>query len=155
MMASSMQAQNQTVPEGYVDLGLPSGTLWKASNESGFYDYDAAVKKFGTNLPSKKQWSELMNYCTWIWTGSGYKVFGHNGKSIVLSALGLLDCGGDEYDVGTTGYYSSSTPDGEEYEDETDAWYNGNAWFLLFSADNVDLDENPRCFYVSVRLVKK
>lgn len=153
LLAFSMQAQS--VPEGYVDLGLPSGTFWKDSNESGFYSYDDAVERFGSKLPSKEQWSELMNYCTWIWTGTSYKVSGRNGKSIVLYASGFQDCGGDEYDVETKGYYSSSTPDGEEYEDEADAWLNGDAWILFFDADKVYLDESFRCFYVSVRLVQK
>lgn len=33
---------------GYVDLGLPSGTLWKAKNEVIKYEYDSAVKKLAT-----------------------------------------------------------------------------------------------------------
>ena len=48
-------AQCATVPVGYVDLGLPSGTYWKESNESGFYNYDNAVSKFGDKLPTKEQ----------------------------------------------------------------------------------------------------
>ena len=41
-------------PAGYVDLGLPSGTLWKDKNEEGgFYTYDQAVSKFGNKLPTK------------------------------------------------------------------------------------------------------
>ena len=28
----------------FVDLGLPSGTLWKSTNEPGFYTYDEALK---------------------------------------------------------------------------------------------------------------
>ena len=35
----------------YVDLGLPSGTLWKDKNESGQYKFQDALKKFGDNLP--------------------------------------------------------------------------------------------------------
>ena len=33
-------------PTGYVDLGLPSGTLWKDKNENGFFTYDEAVSRF-------------------------------------------------------------------------------------------------------------
>lgn len=37
------------VPQGYVDLGLPSGTLWKNSNEFGYYNFNDAVNRFGNN----------------------------------------------------------------------------------------------------------
>lgn len=39
---------------GYVDLGLPSGTLWKNKNEEGFYTYDDAVSKFGSKFADKR-----------------------------------------------------------------------------------------------------
>ena len=36
--------------EGYVDLGLPSGTLWKAENEDcGLITYDQAINFYGRN----------------------------------------------------------------------------------------------------------
>ncbi|MCQ2271186.1 MAG: hypothetical protein MJZ72_00120 [Bacteroidales bacterium] len=44
----------QIKAQEYVDLGLPSGTKWKDKNESGFYDYDAAVRSFGSKLPTKE-----------------------------------------------------------------------------------------------------
>ena len=34
----------------FVDLGLPSGTLWKTKNEPSLYTYDKSVTKL--NLPS-------------------------------------------------------------------------------------------------------
>ena len=49
----------RVVSQGYVDLGLPSGTLWGTTNEDGLYDYDSAVKKFGSKLPMKEQLVEL------------------------------------------------------------------------------------------------
>ena len=94
---------------GYVDLGLPSGTLWKKSPE-GIYDgtYDAAMKKYGRDrIPSHEQWQELIDNCKWEWyeyekkTESigldgtryfgwsmcqGYKVYGKNGNYIDLEA---------------------------------------------------------------------
>ena len=54
LMALTMNAQQ------YVDLGLPSGTLWKAENEiAGHYTYEEAVVKFESKLPTKEQWEEL------------------------------------------------------------------------------------------------
>ena len=72
--------------KGYVDLGLPSGTLWRACNESKEYDYDTAIRKFGTMLPTREDWFELKENCEWIWNGCGYDITGPNGRSIVIPA---------------------------------------------------------------------
>ena len=89
LMALTMQAQN------YVDLGLPSGTKWKATNEKNaadaeydFFTYDEAVSQFGDRLPTKDQCEELSAECQWSWTGNGYKVTGPNGNFITLPAAG-------------------------------------------------------------------
>lgn len=47
----------------YIDLGLPSGTLWADCNEEGDYDFDTAVETFGGNLPKLWQWCELWENC--------------------------------------------------------------------------------------------
>ena len=67
---------------GYVNLGLPSGTLWKDQNENGFYDYSSAVQKYGRMLPTKAQAEELKTKCRWTWMGNGFKIVGPNGKFI-------------------------------------------------------------------------
>ena len=127
----------------WVDLGLPSGTLWKNKNEKGFYDYDAAVHSFGSKLPTKEQLEELKNSCKWIWTGSGFKVVGPNGVSIVLPADGYRGCGGRVGGVGSYGSYWSSTP-----------YDSGIAWGLDFETGVVySMDELSRCCGQSVRLV--
>ena len=130
----------------YVDLGLPSGTLWRDENEGGDYaryTYDEAVSKFGNKLPTKEQLEELKNQCTWTWTGSGYKVVGPNGNSIYLPAAGDRYCGGDVYGVGSYGDYWSSTPDGSD-----------GAYYLSFNSDGVGVDGYDRCYGQSVRLVQ-
>ncbi len=136
--------QNGTNSDDYVDLGLPSGTLWKTSNENGFYTYDEAVSKFGDNLPSKKRWKELKNECQWTWTGSGYKVTGPNGNSIVLPAEGWRALLGALSSVGSEGYYWSSRSSGTEY-----------AWHFFFQSGGMSLSESERFVGYSVRLVKK
>ena len=83
VLYSSSTSSSQS---SYVDLGLPSGTLWKAKNEVKEYEYDSAVKIFGDNLPTREHWEELKDYCKWEWNGSGYKITGANGNSIVLPA---------------------------------------------------------------------
>ena len=132
----------------YVDLGLPSGTLWKAFNESGgdgYYTYNEAVSQFGSQLPTKEQWEELKDCCEWTWREpqGGYKVTGPNGKFIVLPAAGGRDCGGSVWSVGSGGCYWSSTPNGSD-----------DAWGLYFGSSSVSMDYDNRCIGRSVRLVQ-
>ena len=134
----------QLKAQGLVDLGLPSGTLWKDKNEEGgFYTYDQAVSKFGDKLPTKEQFEELKNSCQWTWNGSGYKVVGPSGNSIVLPAAGYRGCDGSVHSVGSGGYYWSSTPDGSEY-----------AWNLHFISGRLYMSNYSRCCGLSVRLVQ-
>lgn len=151
-MASSLFGSSPTktsmskkqVPTGYVDLGLPSGTLWKAENEDcGLIEYDQAVNFYGSNLPTIEQWEELKNNCLWTWTGNGYKVKGKSGESIFLSAAGYGNCDGTLDGVGLYGLCWSSTPYGSGY-----------AWGLYFNSGSVVMFRDKRCSSQSVRLVK-
>ena len=136
---------------GYVDLGLPSGTLWKTSNECnssddhGYYTYEAAVRSFGNSLPTKVQLEELVDKCTWTWNSNkkGYDVKGANGNSIFLPAAGYRTCAGGVGNVKFIGYYWSSTFIGSEY-----------AWELYFDSDTHILNDGNRCGGQSVRLVQ-
>lgn len=49
----------------YVDLGLPSGTLWASDYEKsdGKYVYLPYEKANRMNLPTEKQWQELIDNC--------------------------------------------------------------------------------------------
>lgn len=136
----------KTVPQGYTDLGLPSGTIWKSFNATGFYKYDEAVSQFGGHLPSKVQWEELKTECQWSWTGDGYKVTGSNGNSIFLPAAGFSHCTMGVSNVGSVGYYWSSTP----------ADSKGNVWGIKFYSENVFMTFNycDGCYGYSVRLVQ-
>lgn len=130
------------IPAGYVDLGLPSGTLWKATNESGFFTYSEAKKLFGEKLPSKSQWEELKNSCRWEWTEGSYKVIGKGGRYIFLPAAGWRYSDGSVSGVGSTGRYWSSTPNGPLY-----------AWILYFNSSEVRLYDHVRSLGRSVRIV--
>ncbi len=132
----------------YVDLGLPSGTCWRNSNEGGDYTrytYDEAVSRFGNKLPTKQQLEELKSNCKWTWTGNGYEVTGPNGNSIFLPAAGTRYCNGYVSGVGTGGFYWSSTPD-----DSDDAWF----LYLIPSKSKVYIYDSERCEGLSVRLVQ-
>lgn len=156
LLAVSAMAQDQNVnvvvigggssssSGDYVDLGLPSGTLWKRQNESGFYTYEEALNRFGNKLPERHHFVELKNECTWIWIEDyGYKVVGPNGNSITLPAAGYRKYFGDVFDVGTYGIYWSSTP----YDSDS-------AWSLYFIWSEVNMYGINRCDGRSVRLVQ-
>ena len=145
-IARQKEAERQAELLKYVDLGLPSGTCWRNSNEGGDnarYTYNEAVRRFGNKLPTKQQLEELKNKCTWTWTGSGYKVIGPNGNSIYLPAAGGRNCAGYVGGVGTNGEYWSSTP----YDSDI-------AWYLNFFSSVVNMDYYYRCGRLSVRLVQ-
>ena len=61
----SNTSNRKPVQQGYTDLGLPSGTIWKNFNSTGLYNYDQAVSTFGNSLPTKEQWEELKKECHW------------------------------------------------------------------------------------------
>ena len=138
LLAVSAMAQD------YVDLGLPSGTLWKRQNESGFYTYEEALNRFGNKLPERYHFVELQKECTWIWMDDyGYKVVGPNGNSITLPAAGYRHWNGDVGNVGSNGFYWSSTP----YDSD-------DACFLLFNSSKHNLKCIDRRLGHSVRLVQ-
>ena len=129
----------------YVDLGLPSGTLWKKTNEGGGYarySYGEAMSKFGNQLPTEAQIQELKDYCVWSLNGGEYMVIGPNGKSITISTDGHQNCQGVVNYVGIGGYYWSFT--------RTDS---SNAKYLFFDGYGAKILSVAQCYRLSVRLV--
>jgi hypothetical protein len=69
----------------YVDLELPSGTLWaneyeKDANNNILYLPYIQAKRY--NIPTKKQWEELVAECQWGWFGKALRCTGKNGAWI-------------------------------------------------------------------------
>lgn len=134
--------------DGYVDLGLPSGTLWADRNveantpkdNGGYFTFKEAQKK--GIVPSEEQFQELIEECKWNWKGNGYEVVGPNGNSIFLPAAGYRD-GSDVYYVGSNGYYWSSS-----------VFYDSGAYCLYFISDDAYVYDDGRSNGQSVRLVK-
>lgn len=92
--------ESSSIPAGYVDLGLPSGTLW-AKQSSGEYSYSTALevcKSINAEIPNLEQWMELQTECTWKAKIGGFEVKGKNGNAIFLRST-----------AGAAGYYWSST----------------------------------------------
>lgn len=111
---------NAHSPE-YIDLGLPSGTLWKTCNESDTCTYERAVRYYDGFLPTSGQFKELIDNCKWVWMERGYKIIGKNGNSIYLSA--------EFYKHGHHGAYWSAT--------KVD---NNCCYGLLFFENNIKVD---------------
>ena len=143
--SSSLSQPSKIVPKGYVDLGLPSGTLWKEYNESGFYTYNDAIQKFGNRLPTKEQLQELKDKCSWEWLAGTYKVTGSNGNCIGLPAEGCPD--GFDWEANVRGYYWSSTPSYSLSKELKEAWC------LDFTSYIVSMHESLSAVRLSVRLV--
>ena len=136
--------------QGWVDLGLPSGTLWRDRNaEGGLYTYYQAVAKFGNQLPTKEQFAELKEYCSCYWTGNGFNVVGKNSETLFFPACGITTYGNERpHDVGNNGYYWSLTPYNSKGGDD-------HQYILRFEssyfAPTSDIDRRNS---ISVRLVR-
>ena len=130
----------------WVDLGLPSGTLWKNKNEEcGLITFDKAVATYGDMLPTRKQLEELNSKCQFTWVGKAYKVTGPNGNYIIIPAEGGGYCDGSvEYVGGMTNIWSSTPYDLRI------------AWYLNISATKAEsnMGTTYRCYLHSVRLVR-
>ena len=138
--------------ESYVDLGLPSGTLWKTINEPNpadpeynFYTYDEAVAAFGDNLPTKLQMNELIEECQWTYdeVNNIATITGPNGNTLELPRVGKRACSGTLFVTGDNGSYWSSTAIDNEF-----------AFRLDIVSDVVYVYDGNRCAGASVRLVK-
>lgn len=142
LVALTMQAQPNSQ---YVDLGLPSGTLWKSTNEvGGYYSFDDAYNKWGKQVPNRDQWRELWNYCLWIWAGNGYKIIGGNGASIFLPGKGYLHCDDRDRTNTTNCKYWTSI---RILDDDDDA-----AYIFTINPDLSDEDIVMGCDYRCIKL---
>ena len=123
----------------WIDLGLPSGTKWACCNVGaskpedyggyyGFFDAEAY------NSPSFDQVKELFENTTSEWTTlngvNGRKFTGSNGGSVFLPATGGLSGYDGWFNVGSGGYYWTSTLN----ENQGTTYY-----VLCFESDNVYL----------------
>lgn len=70
----------------WIDLGLPSGTLWAKCNTGSQLSFHMAKNRFGLNLPSKAQAEELYEKCKRSWDPQmkSVKFIGPNGNFILL-----------------------------------------------------------------------
>lgn len=118
------------------------------SDISGNKEYDAATANWGKGwrMPTKEEFDELINNCTWTWTNrngvDGFEVKSKkNGNSIFLPAAGFCEGDGVHY-AGLLGKYWSSSPYGT-----------GDAYALWFGDGDRETYWSYRGYGLSVRPV--
>lgn len=122
-----------TTPEGYGNYYAWGETFPKSEYNSNNYTYsddpiilpanaDAATANWGSGwgMPTQDEITELISNCTHIFTTqngvNGQLFTGTNGNSIFLPAAGIFN-NLDLHDVGTSGFYwSSSNETNEQYD---------------------------------------
>ncbi|MBR4363519.1 MAG: hypothetical protein IKP33_01115 [Prevotella sp.] len=83
----------------FVDLGLPSGTMWSADYRQDDYvtAYLTYEKSSLLNIPTKEEWEELMTTCEWEYEiNSAFNLckarcVGPNGNILCFERTGKMD----------------------------------------------------------------
>ena len=142
--------------QGFVDLGLPSGTQWRGVNDRYMesFRYKANTGNDKINIPTYSQWVELIENCTWEKVPGGCVVTGRNNNSIFLPFDGQGNCIDNKViDKGNWGNYWSRTPSNQQiYED--------CAYAFIFSSKMYGVGKellmlNTKCTKNSIRLIKE
>ena len=142
MSLSGCKDRNGADSDDYVDLGLPSGTLWQNHNQiTPACTYADALQLESGKLPTKAQYEELISNCEWSWSGSSYTITGPNGNSIVIYARGKY-YGKEHAEEGHIGTYWTSTEDDDLI------------YYLEFTSERKELYTASRSYKCYVRAVK-
>ncbi|MBQ9530254.1 MAG: hypothetical protein IJR73_07855, partial [Bacteroidales bacterium] len=116
---------------------------------------DAACVNWGGRwrMPTSKEFSELVEKCTWTWgtqnNVNGYWVNGPNGNSIFLPAVGYHFGGSAPIGQGAGGGYWSSTL----CTNDNVYGYGRRAWFLDINQDWNYTNLTQRCYGLPIRPV--
>lgn len=133
------------VREEWIDLGLPSGTLWaqKNSKEIGEYlNFHDAVNHYPKNLPSMEQFEELFTlYHRWNDDKKEIEFLGNNNNILSFPAMGYGDKS-SVYNIGSCGeFWAMSEKDADYY------------WCLYFDSRAWEIRTFSRSCVLTVRLV--
>ena len=82
----------------FVDLGLPSGTMWSADfekdgNDVAYVPYEKAQKH---EIPTSEQCAELFDNCNFIKRDNLFYCIGPNGDYITFTLLGYKEVGNEQ-----------------------------------------------------------
>ena len=131
-------SKSELQSQGYID-----------NNGNLIAQHDAATANWGGDwrMPTKAEYNELLNNCTWTWITqngvNGYKVTGPNGNSIFLPAAGCRNGASLNY-AGGNGFYWSSTP-----------CLNYDAYCLFFNSSSHLVSSSNRLYGRTVRPVRE
>ena len=142
--------ENPTIATMWKDNAALKSEGWIDEDGSLTAAHDAATAHLGApwRIPPDADFLDLINKCDWSWETCngvrGWRVTGkgaYSSKSIFLPAAGY---GYDSslYDLGSGGYYWSSTPNSD---------FSDDAWYLYFFSSNFLRYGNYRCDGQSVR----
>ena len=141
----------------YIDLGLPSGTLWsndfvRKNGEIQYFPF-AEVEEYG--IPTLEQWQELTENCIIMFKKDGNKWFGEciglNGKSIILEIAGFKHTDDDKPIAdGMMYFWLDDEAEDEKYRKCAKMWKHlKDEDFMKTEADDIFMG-----FKLPVRLVK-
>lgn len=99
-LSLKLHKDSAAVEPVFVDLGLPSGTLWKSHDEPGFFSQSAKDSLYAGQLPTMLQFYELWKKCTWTREQLGYRVEGKNGNHIMMPSYAYCASNGREFALG-------------------------------------------------------
>jgi len=109
--------------EEWVDLGLPSGTLWASRNvdaqnpeSAGTHSNWIAAQE--QPLPTKEQWAELKSECVWSLCetneSNGFLLIGPNGNALFIPCAGYAKPQESVRDYDVRGMYWTATEVSED-----------------------------------------
>ena len=154
--------------QGYVDLGLPSGTWWKKDDEFGCYSLGPARRKFRDQLPTREQIQELFENCNYeVINISGFLDHNRedsdrnintlkftskvNGESIYFKTGCPISCGGGD-GRNYQGLSWSRTTSSKKYYDESQTFAYGIVW-EVFQTPQIKIEEELSCYQGNAHLV--
>ena len=163
------EANEKLKKQGYVDLGLPSGTWWKKDDEFGCYTQAAASRQFGDQLPSREQIQELFENCNYeVINISSYHNYNRkdsdrnintlkftsktNGESICFKTGCPIGCDGGE-GRNYQGLSWSRTTFRKKIYDEYKTFAYGIEWSVIFATPQIEIKEGLSCYQGNAHLV--
>ena len=103
----------------FVDLGLPSGTLWSTDYERDGEEilFQPQKDAESLNIPTREQWDELVNVCKWEYdkSGSFHEAYciGPNGIILKFCLTGMVHVN-NIVETGKVFFWISEEKDGNE-----------------------------------------
>ena len=103
----------------FVDLGLPSGTLWSTDyvRDGEEILFQPQTDAESLNIPTREQWDELVNVCKWEYdkSGSFHEAYciGPNGKILKFCLTGMVHVN-NIVEKGNAFFWISEEKDGNE-----------------------------------------